>query len=136
MFNIFTDGDYVNSIVNRYVKLNEGSVKVINYDITDNSGLKTFTEKYWKVSDERYSKFFNAKNMLSANLGTIGINDDDLFKTELSSDSANPTLKNENTRKKLPDFDGWYSTTKHKNSVECKPDGTWTVTTNSGYLMV
>ena len=132
MFNIFTDGDYVNSIVNRYVKLNEGSVKVINYDITDNSGLKTFTEKYWKVSDERYSKFFNVKNMLSANLGTIGINDDDLFKTELSSDSANPTLKNENTRKKLPDFDGWYSTTKHKNSVECKPDGTWTVTTNSG----
>ena len=132
MFNIFTDGDYVNSIVNRYVKLNEGSVKVINYDITDNSGLKTFTEKYWKVSDERYSKFFNAKNMLSANLGTVGINVDDLFKTELSSDSANPTLKNENTRKKLPDFDGWYSTTKHKNSVECKPDGTWTVTTNSG----
>ena len=132
MFNIFTDPDYVNSIVNRYVKLNEGSVKVINYDITDNSGLKTFTEKYWKVSDERYSKFFNAKNMLSANLGTVGINVDDLFKTELSSDSANPTLKNENTRKKLPDFDGWYSTTKHKNSVECKPDGTWTVTTDSG----
>jgi len=132
MFNIFNDVDYVNSVVKRYETLNSGSVKVINYDITDDSGLKTFTEKYWKVSDERYAKFFNSKNMLSANLGTIGINTDDLFMSELSTVSANPVLKNEDSRKTLPDFNGWYTTSKYKNSVECKTDGTWTVTTNSG----
>lgn len=130
MFNIFTDSDYVDVVTNRYLKLNNGGVKVINYDIKDDSGLKTFTEKYWKVSNERYSKFFTSKNMLSVNLGTLGINSDDLFVSQTTTDT--PVLKNEEKRKTLPDFSGWYTTSKYKNIVECKSDGTWSATSNSG----
>ena len=54
MFNIFTDGDYVNSIVNRYVKLNEGSVKVINYDITDNI-ISFYGDLTWTVGEDNNS---------------------------------------------------------------------------------
>lgn len=131
MFNIFNDPEYVASIINRYEKLNNGGVKVINYDITDDSGLKTFTEKYWKVSNERYAKFFTAKDMLSVNLATLGVNTDYYFTSDVVSGET-PTVKNEATRKEPLGHNTWYDRTKHKDNVVCKSDGSWSATSDSG----
>lgn len=121
MFNIFVDSSYVNGMTDRYSQLNEGNVKVLNYEVTDNEGLKAFIGKFWKIDNERYSKFFGVSNMLSPKLDKIGVDTKNLIL------SNNPSLDNEEKRKTNPDFIGWRNL---KNTVELQSDGTWKASIN------
>lgn len=113
MFNIFTNAEYVNGLMNRYEQINSGSVKVIHYEVGDDEGLKTFIDKFWKVGNDRYSKFFKAKDMLSSKLETIGVNTGNIF---LSKEARIP---DDETRTDMVNFTEWR---KKKNLIEIQSD--------------
>ena len=127
MFNIFTNAEYVNGLMNRYEQINSGSVKVIHYEVGDDEGLKTFIDKFWKVGNDRYSKFFKAKDMLSSKLETIGVNTGNIF---LSKEARIP---DDETRTDMVNFTEWR---KKKNLIEIQSDLSFKSITNDGEASV
>ena len=112
LFNVYTNSQVVDSMMNQYNQLKEGNVKVLNYEFSDSDSLTKFIDRYWKIGNDKYKDFFKGQNTLCANIKNRGLDTTRLL------NSNNYDFDAENI---TPDYITWSSW----EQMVCQDDLTW-----------